>query len=206
MRLNNRPPSGAVTARGRDSLIPERSSCPAGDGRSEHSPDDRLDSDASVDGTRSAQQSGRSALRCWKSCPCCYGRHDLAARNQGLLAARFQVGGLSQGGRATGAPRITETLVAEFPKSDEESRSNSTETTMHGSGGSVERRVHDWNQVGAYSVRTPNRVHVAAGQYLYCTSPSTSPRATKPIVRLSRELFRLSPSTKHIPSGTFALG
>ena len=40
--------------------------------------------------------------------------------------------------------------------------------------------------------------------YLYCTSPSTSPRATKPIVRLSRELFRLSPSTKHIPSGTFA--
>ena len=101
---------------------------------------------------------------------------------------------------------ITETLVAEFPKSDEESRSNSTETTMHGSGDSVERRVHDWNQVSAYSVRTPNRVHVAAGQYLYCTSPSTSPRATKPIVRLSRELFRLSPSTKHIPSGTFALG
>ena len=96
--------------------------------------------------------------------------------------------------------------VAEFSKSDEESRSNSTETTMHGSGGSVERRVHDWNQVVAYSVRTPNRVHVAAGQYLYCTSPSTSPRATKPIVRLSRELFRLSPSTKHIPSGTFALG
>ena len=88
----------------------------------------------------------------------------------------------------------------------EESRSNSTETTMHGSGGSVERRVHDWNQVVAYSVRTPNRVHVAAGQYLYCTSPSTSPRATKPIVRLSRELLRLSPSTKHIPSGTFALG
>ncbi len=101
---------------------------------------------------------------------------------------------------------ITETLVAEFPKSGEESRSNSTETTMHGSGDSVEGRVHDWNQVGAYSVRTPNRVHVAAGQYLYCTSPSTSPRATKPIVRLSRELFRLSPSTKHIPSGTFALG
>jgi hypothetical protein len=27
---------------------------------------------------------------------------------------------------------ITETLVAEFPKSDQESRSNSTETTMHG--------------------------------------------------------------------------
>ena len=75
---------------------------------------------------------------------------------------------------------------------------------MHGSGGSVERRVHDWNQVGAYSVRTPNRVHVAAGQYLYYTSPSTSPWATKPIVRLSRELLRLSPSTKHIPSGTFA--
>ena len=71
---------------------------------------------------------------------------------------------------------------------------NSTETTMHGSGGSVDWRVHDWNQVVAYSVRTPNRVHVAAGQYLYCTSPSTSPRATKPIVRLSRELFRLSPS------------
>jgi hypothetical protein len=58
----------------------------------------------------------------------------------------------------------------------------------------------------AYSVMTPNRVHVAAGQYLYCTSPSTSPRAMKPIVRLSRELFRLSPSTKHVPSGTFALG
>jgi len=57
-----------------------------------------------------------------------------------------------------------------------------------------------------YSVRLPNRVHVAAGQYLYCTSPSTSPRATNPIVRLSRELFRLSLSTKHIPSGTFALG
>ena len=85
-------------------------------------------------------------------------------------------------------------------------RSNSTETTMHGSGGPVERRVHDGNQVVAYSVRAPNRVHVAVGQYLYCTSPSTSPRATKPIVRLSRELFRLSPSTKHIPSGTFALG
>jgi len=101
---------------------------------------------------------------------------------------------------------IMETLVAEFPKSDEESSSNCTEATMHGFGGYVERRVHDWNQVGAYSVRTPNRVHVAAGQYLYCTSPSTSPRATKPIVRLSRELFRLSPSTKHIPSGTFALG
>ena len=62
------------------------------------------------------------------------------------------------------------------------------------------------DQVGAYSVRTPNRAHVAAGQYLYCTSPSTSPRATKPIVRLSRELLRLLPSTKHIPSGTFALG
>ena len=101
---------------------------------------------------------------------------------------------------------ITETPVAEFPKSGEESRSNSTETAMHGSGDSVEGRVHDWNQVVAYSVRTPNRAHVAAGQYLYCTSPSTSPRATKPIVRLSRESFRLSPSTKHIPSGTFALG
>src|SRR4029077_5734678 len=62
------------------------------------------------------------------------------------------------------------------------------------------------NQISAYSVMPPNRVHVAAGQYLYCTSPSTSPRATKPVVRLSRELFRLSPSTKHIPSGTFALG
>src|SRR5436190_7943930 len=58
----------------------------------------------------------------------------------------------------------------------------------------------------AYSVRLPNRLHVAAGQYLYCTSPSTSPRATKPIVRLSRELFRLSPSMKHVPSGTFAWG
>ncbi|SIO65116.1 hypothetical protein SAMN05444166_7588 [Singulisphaera sp. GP187] len=99
-----------------------------------------------------------------------------------------------------------ETLVAEFPKSGEESRSNSTETTMHGSGDSVEGLVHDWNQVSAYSVRPPNRAHVAAGQYLCCTSPSTSPRATKPIVRLSRDLFRLSPSTKHIPSGTFALG
>src|SRR5262245_13687146 len=79
---------------------------------------------------------------------------------------------------------ITETLVAGFPKSDEESRSNSPETTMHGSGGSVESRVHDRNQVVAYSVTTPNRVHVAAGQYLYWTSPSTSPSATKPIVRL----------------------
>jgi hypothetical protein len=38
---------------------------------------------------------------------------------------------------------ITETLVAEFPKSSEESRSNSTETSMHGSGDSVEGRVHD---------------------------------------------------------------
>src|SRR4029079_17442079 len=57
-----------------------------------------------------------------------------------------------------------------------------------------------------YSKRTPNRAHVVAGQYLYWTSPSTSPSATKPIVRLSRELFRLSPSTKHVPSGTFALG
>src|SRR3954447_19091069 len=45
---------------------------------------------------------------------------------------------------------ITEALVAEFPKSCEESRSNSTETTMHGSGGSVERRVRDWNRVSAY--------------------------------------------------------
>jgi hypothetical protein len=61
-------------------------------------------------------------------------------------------------------------------------------------------------EVSAYSVKTPNRVHVAAGQYLYCTSPSTSPMATKPIARLSRELFRLSPSMKHIPSGTFAWG
>ena len=38
---------------------------------------------------------------------------------------------------------ITETLVAEFPKSGEESRSNSTETTMHSSGDSVEGRVPD---------------------------------------------------------------
>jgi hypothetical protein len=81
-----------------------------------------------------------------------------------------------------------------------------TETIMHGSGDSVEGRVRDWILVDSYSVRTPNRVHVAAGQYLYCTSPSTSPRATKPTSRLSRELFRLSPSTKHVPSGTFALG
>jgi len=44
---------------------------------------------------------------------------------------------------------ITETLVARFPKSDEESRPNSTETTLHASGGSVERRVHDGNQVVA---------------------------------------------------------
>src|SRR4051812_28635109 len=35
----------------------------------------------------------------------------------------------------------TETLVAEFPKSGEESRSNSTENTMHGSGDSVEGLV-----------------------------------------------------------------
>ena len=52
---------------------------------------------------------------------------------------------------------------------------------MHGSGGFVERRVHDRNQVGAYSVRTPNRVHVAAGQYLYSTSPSTKERARLPL-------------------------
>ena len=38
---------------------------------------------------------------------------------------------------------ITETLVAEFPKPGEESRSNSTETTMHSSGDSVEGRVQD---------------------------------------------------------------
>src|SRR4051812_478342 len=76
----------------------------------------------------------------------------------------------------------------------------------HAAMAGVEGRVRDRIPVGSYSVRTPNRAHVAAGQYLYCTSPSTSPRATKPIVRLSRELFRLSPSTKHIPSGTFALG
>ena len=38
---------------------------------------------------------------------------------------------------------ITETLVAEFLKSGEESRSNSTEATMHGYGDSVEGRVHD---------------------------------------------------------------
>ena len=135
-----------------------------------------------------------------------YGRHDSAPGSKDFWQrdSRWEVFHREAVRRALLG--ITETLVAEFPKSDEESRSNSTETTMHGSGGSVERRVHDWNQVGAYSVRTPNRVHVAAGQYLYCTSPSTSPRATKPIVRLSRELFRLSPSTKHIPSGTFALG
>ena len=35
-------------------------------------------------------------------------------------------------------------------------------------------RVHDWNQVVAYSVRTPNRAHVADGQYLYCTSATPS--------------------------------
>src|SRR5829696_4175305 len=92
---------------------------------------------------------------------------------------------------------MTETLVAEFLKAGEEPRPNSTEPTMHGSGDFVEGRVRDRVLVGYYSVRTPNRVHVAAGQYLYCTSPSTSPRATKPIVRLSRESFRLSPSTKH---------
>src|SRR5262245_42371503 len=101
---------------------------------------------------------------------------------------------------------MTETHVAGFSKSGEGPRSNSTETTMHGPGDFVEGRVRDWILVVSYSVRTPNRAHVAAGQYLYCTSPSTSPRATNPIARLSRELFRLSPSTKHVPSGTFALG
>ena len=130
----------------------------------------------------------------------------LGARKQGLLQrdSRWKVFHSEAVRRALLG--MTETLVAEFSNSDKESRSDRTDSTIHGSGGSVERRVHDWNQVGAYSVRTPNRVHVAAGQYLYCTSPSTSPRATKPIVRLSRELLRLSPSTKHIPSGTFALG
>ena len=70
----------------------------------------------------------------------------------------------------------------------------------------TDARNNPVGRLGAYWVSTPNRVHVAAGQYLYCTSPSTSPRATKPTVRLSRELFRLSPSTKHAPSGTFAWG
>ena len=51
-----------------------------------------------------------------KSYPFCYGRHDLAARNQGLLAARFQVGGLSQGGRATGAPRQNEDSCRGIPE------------------------------------------------------------------------------------------
>jgi hypothetical protein len=54
---------------------------------------------------RSAQESDRSALICWKRLPMLLWAPRLGARKQGLLAARFQVGGLSQGRRATGAPR-----------------------------------------------------------------------------------------------------
>ncbi len=81
----------------------------------------------SLDGTRG--QFGASPLKS-VGCPLPKARVRIARsitrirveRRQHALCTtpvRFQEGGLSQGGRATGTPRITETLAAEFPKSEE---------------------------------------------------------------------------------------